>query len=265
VSCFVFRAWDEAKQVPVAVKIVNWNNVYDREAALKQLRVEAAALSRIKHSRVVRFIDFGFDSRWPYLALEFIEGRSLGELVRSGGAMPPDWTVYIMSQIVDGLGAIWKASIIHRDLKPDNILIGPNGVAKILDFGVAKSDVLRLAEANPKAELAGTAAYLAPEQAKDAGAVDLRADIYSLGITFYETLTGRLPFEAKNRVQMIFHHLSTPVPPPSEVNPDVPQLLSDVCLWMLAKNPDERPQSYDHLRDAFNTIMTAMTATNPHS
>lgn len=260
VSCHVFRAWDEDKQCPVAVKIVNWGNVYDRAAALKQMRTEAAALARVKHPRVVRFIDFGFDPRWPYLVTEYVDGRPMGELVRSGGPLPIEWALYLTGQVVDGLGAVWRAGIVHRDVKPDNILVVPNGVAKLIDFGLAKSDVLKIAEGNTGPELAGTAAYLAPEQAKDASRVDLRADVYALGVTFYEALTGRLPFEGRNRVQMIFQHMNTPPTPPAAVNPDVPALASDMCVWMLAKNPDERPQSYEELRQGFDTVMAAVSA-----
>jgi serine/threonine protein kinase len=259
VSCFVFRAWDEIKKLPVAMKIVNWGNVFDREAALKQMRAEAAALARVKHPRVVRFIDFGFDPRWPYLVLEFIEGRPLGELVRSGGALPTRWVLYLMSQVIDGLGAVWQAGIVHRDIKPDNILISPSGVAKLIDFGLAKSDILKLLEGNTLPELAGTAAYIAPEQAKDAASVDLRADIYSLGVTFYELLTGKLPFEGRNRVQMILQHMSAQPKPPADLNPEVPGLVSDTCLWMLGKLPAERPQSYQDLRQTFDTIIAAQT------
>ena len=260
VSCHVFRAWDEAKSLPVAMKIVNWANVYDRPAALKQMRTEAAALARIKHPRVIRFIDFGFDPRWPYLVTEFVDGRPVGELIRSGGLLPLDWALYLVSQVVDGLGAVWRAGIVHRDIKPDNILVGPNGVAKLIDFGLAKSDVLKIAEGNTGPELAGTAAYVAPEQARDATWVDLRADVYALGVTFYELLTGRLPFEGRNRVQMIFQHLNTAPTPPAQLNPEVPGLASDLCLWMLAKNPDERPQNYEELRQGFDTVMAAVNA-----
>lgn len=253
VSCFVFRGWDESEQMPVAVKIVNWNNVVDRDAALKQMRTEAAALARVKHNRVVRFIDFGFDPRYPYLITEFIEGRPLGELVRTGGAMPPEWAVYFASQVADGLGAVWKAGLVHRDIKPDNILIGPNGIAKLIDFGSA----IALVNQDPNAvpELAGTPAYLAPEQARDANLVDLRADIYSLGVTFFEVLTGRMPFEGKNRMQMIFQHINEPPPAPISINPAIPGIVNDLCLWMLNKNPDKRPQSHDDLRQAFDAIM----------
>jgi serine/threonine-protein kinase len=255
VSCHVFRGWDEARGYPVALKILNWANVFDRAAAMKQLRMEAAALARVKHPRVVRFLDFGFDPRWPYLVTEFFDGRPLGELLRHGGALPPNWAMYLVSQMVDALGAVWRAGLVHRDIKPDNILVGANGAGKLIDFGLAKAEVLQANQEKTGPELAGTAAYLAPEQAKDASVVDHRADVYSLGVTLYEALTGRLPFEARNRVQVIFQHLSTPPVPPVQKNPDIPPLMSDLCLWMLSKNPDDRPQNYEELRQAFDTVM----------
>lgn len=252
VSCFVFRGWDDQDQLPVAVKIVNWGNVHDRDAALKQMRTESVALARVKHSKVLRFIDFGIDPRFPYLITEFLDGRTLGELTRTGGALPPNWAVYLISQVADGLGAVWRGGLVHRDIKPDNVLVGPNGVAKLIDFGLAK---VSSGPTGQGSELAGTAAYLAPEQAKDARHVDHRADIYSLGVTFFESLTGRLPFDAKNRLQMIFQHLNTEPPKPRDLNPDIPGIVSDLCLWMMKKNPDERPQNADELRQAFDSIM----------
>lgn len=255
VSCYVFRGWDQDNQYPVALKIINWANVYDRSAAMLQMRTESAALARVKHPRVVRFIDFGFDPRWPFLVTEYVEGQPLGELLRSGGALPIEWAIYICSQMVDGLGAVWRAGLVHRDIKPDNILVGPNGVCKLIDFGLAKAFILRAGQKSKGPELAGTAAYIAPEQAKDASIVDLRADIYSLGVTLYEAVTGRLPFQGKNRVQMIFQHLNEVPVPPAERNPAIPEIISDVCMWMLAKDPAERPQSYDELRQAFDAIM----------
>jgi serine/threonine protein kinase len=255
VSCHVFRGWDESLSCPVALKILNWANVYDRPAAMKQLRMEAAALARVKHPLVVRFIDFGFDPRWPYLVTEFFEGRPLGELLRAGGLLPPAWALYVASQMVDALGAVWQAGVVHRDIKPDNILIGPNGNAKLIDFGLAKAEAIQAAQAPVGPEMAGTAAYLAPEQAKDAGTVDHRADIYSLGVTLYETLTGRLPFDGRSRVQVIFQHLNTPPVPPALRVEGIPPLASDLCLWMLSKNPADRPQNFEELRQAFNTVM----------
>jgi serine/threonine-protein kinase len=256
-SCHVFRGWDLTLLGDVALKILNWANVFDRPAALRQLRTEAAALARVKHPRVVRFIDFAFDPRWPYLVTEFVEGRPLGELIRDGGALPPEWALYLTSQMVDALGAVWRAGLVHRDIKPDNILVGPNGAATLIDFGLAKSEAIRSREERSGPELAGTAAYLAPEQAKDARVVDHRADIYALGVTFYETLTGRLPFEGSNRLQVIFQHMNTPPIPPVERVPGLPQLASDMCLWMLAKNPADRPQNYGELRQAFDAVMSA--------
>lgn len=252
-SCFVFRGWDKLSKSPVAVKVLNWANTFDRTAAMRQMRTEAAAISRVKHPRVVRFLDFGFDRRWPYLVTEFVDGRPLGDLIRGGG-LPLQWSLYIISQMVDALGAVWRAGLVHRDLKPDNILVEPNGQAKLIDFGLAKQPVLQAMAPQVGPELAGTASYLAPEQAKDASVVDLRADIYSLGVTFFEALTGRLPFDGKNRMQHIFHHLNTLPPSPATFNPQVPPLVADLCLWMLVKNPAERPQDYDELRQAFDAV-----------
>ena len=256
VSCFVFRGWDEKSDAPVAMKIMNWANVFDRAAAMRQMRTEAASLARVKHPLVVRFIDFGFDPRWPYLVTEYIDAKSFGELLRMG-ALPLEWSIYIISQMVDALGAVWRAGLVHRDIKPDNILVGGNGQAKLIDFGLAKQPVLQAMAGNQGQELAGTVSYIAPEQAKDASIVDLRADIYSLGVTFYEGLTGKLPFDAKNRIQMIFHHLNSIPAPPNQVNPAVPPLVSDLCLWMLVKNPAERPQDFDELRQAFDAVTGA--------
>jgi serine/threonine-protein kinase len=155
--------------------------------------------------------------------------------------------------MADALGSVWQAGVVHRDIKPDNILIGASGEAKLIDFGLAKADALSARDrAGP--EMAGTAAYLAPEQAKDASTVDHRADIYSLGVTLYEALTGRLPFEGRNRVQVIFQHLNAAPVPPAERVPGLPPLMSDLCLWMLAKNPDDRPQNYAELRQALDTV-----------
>ena len=159
--------------------------------------------------------------------------------------------------MVDALGAVWQAGLVHRDIKPDNILVGPEGLAKLIDFGLAKSEAIQGREPRTGPELAGTAAYLAPEQAKDASLVDHRADIYSLGVTFYQALTGQLPFDGRNRLQVIYQHMNTPPVPPIERIPGLPPLASDLCLWMLTKDPAERPQNYDELRQACNTVMSA--------
>jgi serine/threonine-protein kinase len=219
--------------------------------------VEAAALVRVNHSSIVRFLDFGLDARWPYLVTEYIPGSPLGDLLRAGGALPPAWSLYLMSQMVDALGAVWKAGLVHRDVKPDNILISSDGHATLIDFGLARSVQSREPQAPP--ELAGTAGYLAPEQAKDASRVDHRADIYGLGVTLYEALTGRLPFEGRTRMQVIFQHLNSAPVAPRERNPEIPSLASDLCLWMLAKDPADRPANYEELRKAFDAVMSAVS------
>ena len=258
VSSHVYRAWDESRNCAVAIKMIDWSKVYDRSAAMKQLRTEAVTLSRVKHPRVIGFIDFGFDPRWPYLVTEYFDGQPLGELLRNGGALPPEWALAIVSQVVDALSAVWKAGLVHRDIKPDNILVGADGNIKLIDFGLTTGKTLRAVREESGPELAGTAAYLAPEQAKNARVADLRADIYSLGVTLYHLLTGRLPFDARNRLQMIFHHLTTHPVPPLSVAEGIPEILSDLCLWMLAKDPADRPQNYVELHQALMSVNRAM-------
>jgi serine/threonine-protein kinase len=253
-SCHVFRGWDPSRLETVALKLINWANVHDTPAAIAQLRVEAAALARINHPSVVRFLDFGLDARWPYLVTEYVPGAPLRDVIRAG-ALPAPWALYLASQVVDALGAVWRAGLVHRDVKPDNILIGEEGRATLIDFGLAKSVQSRDPHSAP--ELAGTAGYLAPEQARDAGRVDHRADLYALGVTLYETLTGRLPFEGRTRMQVIFQHLNAAPVAPIERVPEVPQAASDLCLWMLAKNPADRPRDYEELRRAFDAVIGA--------
>jgi serine/threonine protein kinase len=254
-SCHVFRGWDHARLQPVALKLINWANVHDTAAAIKQLRVEAVALARVNHRSIVRFLDFGLDARWPYLVTEYIPGAPFGEVLRAG-ALPASWALYLISQVADALGAVWRAGLVHRDVKPDNILIGAEGQATLIDFGLARS--VQSHEPQATRELAGTAGYLAPEQAKDSNRVDHRADIYSLGVTLYQALTGRLPFEARTRMQVIFQHLNSAPVAPSERIPEIPQPASDLCLWMLAKNPADRPRDHAELRQALDAVMAAV-------
>ena len=249
-SSVVYRGWDKAGSRPVVLKVLNWAAVADRDAALAQLRREAAALSRVNHPRVVRFVDLGFDPRHPYLATEFFEGRPLGELLRGGGPLPPAWALHLIGDVADALGAVWRAGLVHRDVKPDNVLVGPNGTGMLIDFGLAK--VVGSPSDGP--ELAGTAAYMAPEQAKDSGGVDHRADVYALGVTLYEALTGRLPFEGRTRAAVMVQHLSRAPEPPCSRAGGIPSWASDLCLWMMAKDPADRPQDLAELQQALDLV-----------
>ena len=216
----------------------------------KQLKSEACLLAQLNHSNVVRVWDFEDDASTPYLVLEFIEGMSLGELIRKNGAMRPLQALRIVSQIADGLAAAHRLGIVHRDVKPGNILLAKDGTAKLADLGLAV-----FVDSNPSGGssgqgMAGTVAYMPPEQAMSARTVDHRSDMYALGATFYHLVTGQIPFQGATRMEVILKHAKEPLKPPHEVVPDFPREVSDVIVKMMAKAPADRYQTYDDLLDA---------------
>ena len=249
----VFRGLHMALDVPVAVKILYRDRYPDRLAATEHLRTEAFLLARITHPHIVRLWDFHDDPELPYLVTEYVPGPTLGEVIRKEGKLEPHQAVRVVMQAADALGAVWRFGAIHRDLKPDNLILGPEAGVKLIDFGLAK---IVAEESRPApiaatvAEWAGTPAYLAPEQSRFGALVDHRADIYSLGVTFYEALTGRLPFRGKTAAQMILRHREETPLPPSVFNPAIGSDLSKVVLRMLAKNPAQRFDSSESLRAA---------------
>ena len=257
VSCFVFRGWDERPPCPVALKIVNWANVYDRPAAMRQMRTEAAALARVKHPRVVRFIDFGFDPRWPYLVTEFFEGRPLGELLRAGGALPPEWALYLISQMVGRASGRsgrpgWSTGTSSRTTSWS----ARTGSAKLIDFGLAKADAL---QATARADRPGTGRH---GRVPRPGAGEGRQPGGPPGghlLARRDVLRGAHRPAAVRGPEPRADDLPTPEHAAGAAGQRVagrcPPLVSDLCLWMLAKNPAERPQNYDELRQAFDTVI----------
>src|SRR6185437_2876837 len=172
-----------------------------------------------------------------YIAMEFLDGRTLKELVVSRGAAPINVAIEYARQILSALRFAHRHGIVHRDIKPHNVLVDAEGRVKVTDFGIARAGTSQMTETG---SIVGTAQYLSPEQARG-GEVDPRSDLYSLGIVLYELLTGKTPFEVAMK------HLSTAPQPPSTLRPDVPPELDMVVLRALAKNPDDRYQSADEM------------------
>jgi eukaryotic-like serine/threonine-protein kinase len=244
----VYRAVHVHMRKPVALKVLHRQMTYLPEAVARFER-EAVAAGRIAHPNVAAATDFGrLDDDSFYLALEFIEGRSLRNMLHEAGPLPAKRAVNIARQIAEALAAAHAHDIVHRDLKPENVMLQAQGphedFVKVLDFGLAKLSVDDALDADGTqltklGSIFGTPTYMSPEQAS-AGAVDYRTDLYALGVVLYEMLVGHPPFEAEAIVLVLSKHINeAPAPLPGHVDPR----LAGLVMRLLAKSPSERPES----------------------
>ena len=175
--------------------------------------------------------------------MEFLDGRTLKELLIRNGPTPVPIAIDYARQILGALSFAHRNGIVHRDIKPHNIIVGPDGRLKVTDFGIARSGASQMTEAG---SIVGTAQYLSPEQARGAP-VDPRSDLYSLGIVLYEMLTGHVPFTGDTPVEIAMKHLSQVPEPPSKLRPEVPHDLDAIVMRALAKDPDQRYESAEEM------------------
>lgn len=212
-----------------------------------RMKSEFRALSRLSHPNVLRVFEAGVHGDRPYFIMELLEGRALRDLVETWRELPPTERArqaeQILIQIARALEYIHARGIVHRDVTPSNIFVGPDGTARLMDFGVVKEPG---GELTMVGEVVGTVAYMAPEQITG-GRVDARADLYSLGAVLYLMLTGRRPFNARTLAGYLEKHLHRPVRPPGELVPTLPRRLDEVCTRLLAKDPADRFASATHL------------------
>jgi serine/threonine protein kinase len=242
--CTVFRALHQTLNINVAIKVLNL--VADDPVlpqAREQLRREGQLLARLHHPHVVRVFDFDDDIRLPFLVLECVDGPSLRDLIVQNGRLHAKRARMLMRQVAHGLAIIGATGAVHRDIKPANILLTRDGNAKIADFGQV-AFVQSAAESPPgsSTEVTGTVSYVAPEQFLTPGEFDQRSDLYSLGVTFYEAVTGRLPFQGKSRMEILLKHAEEKPIPPTDLVPDLEPSLSELILMLLAKDPNDRPR-----------------------
>jgi serine/threonine protein kinase len=244
----VYRGHDDALDRAVAVKLILPGS--EPEAAKRLLR-EARSVAAISHENVVRVYAAGeTDEGAPYLVMELVQGRDLRELLDREGPLPWRRALDLMIQASRGLAAASQRGLVHRDVKPANLLLmeeaGHEPVLKIADFGLAKARA-QDASLTASGTIAGTALYVAPEIARE-GTGDQRADMYSLGATFFHLLSGRAPFQGKTPAAVIVAHLTEPAPPLARHRPDVPEGLARVIDRLLAKAPEDRFASWDELQ-----------------
>ena len=232
----VYKARDTILNRVVAIKVLR-ARLSDDAMALVRFQREASAASRLSHPNVVDIYDVGEYEGMHYIVMEFIRGRTLKELIAQRGALDVDEAIGVMKQLVSAINHAHEHKIIHRDIKPQNVLVKDDGTIKITDFGIAVANgSVQLTYNNT---VMGSAHYLAPEttQGKEPNE---QVDIYSLGIVFYELLTGHVPFTGKTPTEIAIKHLRKPIPYVRDFNPNIPQSVENIVLKATAKNLEDR-------------------------
>lgn len=224
-----------------AIKLIS-PRISRNPRAIEQFLTEARTIAALDHPNIVHAYNVDTLGDQYYLVMEYVEGESLQELVEAHGPLPIPEAADGIRQCAEGLSHVHDQGILHCDIKPANLLINGQGVVKILDLGMARLiQGERAAGSQPQDGLLGSVDFMAPEMAMQSGSLDRRADIYSLGCTFFFALTGRAPFAEGTVAERILKHQMTPPPPLASLRPDVPKALSQLCAWMLAKSPEDRP------------------------
>lgn len=233
----VYKGRDQMLNRYVAIKVLK--REYKEDANfVRKFRSEAQAAAGLIHPNVVNVYDVGEDRGLYYMVMELVEGITLKEYIERKGRLSHKETISIAIQMCSGIGAAHKAEIIHRDIKPQNIIISKDGKVKVTDFGIAKA----LSSNTVSTNAMGSVHYTSPEQARG-GFSDQRSDIYSIGITLFEMVTGRVPFDGATTVEVAMKHLQQEITPPSELVPEVPYSLEQIIMKCTQKSPERRYSS----------------------
>lgn len=236
----------------VAIKALS--PVLARDEALRMRFIQEANIqAKLRHQGIVQVLTAEMEGEQPSLVMEYVDGKSLSEVLNLRGVLPVDDALKIMTQVLAAVGHAHKQGVIHRDLKPSNVMVMANGEAKVTDFGIAK--VLGASKLTRTGTAMGSVHYMSPEQILNPEMVDARSDIYSLGCVFYEILSGQPPFGDKytdgtdNDFKIKTAHVNETVPPLDTVNTDIPEWLALSVMGMLAKEPEQRSASCDAILD----------------
>jgi serine/threonine-protein kinase len=238
----VYLAEDQELGRRVAIKILNDRHAGD-DQFIERFRREAKNAAGLSHPNIVSIYDRGEAEGTYYIAMEYLDGRTLKELIVSRGPAPIKTAIEYTRQILAAIGHAHRNGIVHRDIKPHNVVVDSDGRLKVTDFGIARSGASQMTEAG---SIIGTAQYLSPEQAKGAP-VDQRSDLYAVGVVLYELLTGKVPFSGDTPLEIAMKHLSKVPEPPSKLRPEVSDDLDMIVLRALAKDPEERYQTAEEM------------------
>ena len=247
----VYLAYDIILNRKVAVKILRGDLAED-EKFVRRFQREAISASSLNHPNIVEVYDVGEDNGKYFIVMEYVEGKTLKQLIKKRGALTLPEVQDIMLQLTSAISHAHESYIIHRDIKPQNVLILEDGRVKIMDFGIAAQ--LNSGELTQTNSVMGTVYYLPPEQA-NGNAATAKSDIYSLGILMYELVVGKVPFKGDSPVEVAIKQMKEAIPDITTYNPDVPQSIENIILRASAKNPKNR---YDTALDMYNDLKTAL-------
>jgi serine/threonine-protein kinase len=249
----VFLAEDEQLGRNVALKLL-YQRFAEDPGFVERFRREAQAAAGLQHPNVVSVYDRGAYDGTYYIAMEYLPGRSLKQLIRLQAPLDPVRAIDLTLQILKAARFAHRRGVIHRDLKPHNVIVDDSDNAKVTDFGIARAGASDMTETG---SIMGTAQYLSPEQAQG-HAVSAGSDLYSIGVVLYEMLTGRVPFDAESAVSIALKHVSEAPPPMTVLNPQVPPELEQIVMWALNKNPVDRPANADQFITALEQARAAL-------
>ncbi|GAA1920290.1 Stk1 family PASTA domain-containing Ser/Thr kinase [Streptomyces sodiiphilus] len=251
----VYRALDMRLERVLALKVMHPSLAGDAAFVDRFIR-EAKAVARLDHPNIVGVHDQSADGQYVYLAMEYVAGCTLRDVLRDSGALQPRAVLDILEPVLAGLGAAHRAGLVHRDIKPENVLIGHDGRVKVADFGLVRGVDTQTSATT--GSLLGTVSYLAPEQIEH-GTVDTRTDVYACGIMLYEMLTGEKPHTGDSPAQVLFAHVNDDVPAPSRAVPGLPAALDGLVAAAAARVPGSRPQDAAAMLVAVRTVRGGLT------
>ncbi|MFX4293690.1 protein kinase domain-containing protein [Streptomyces bohaiensis] len=262
-------AYDTVLAREVAVKTMHGELGRD-ESFRERFKREAQSVARLTHANIVSVFDTGEDTidglPVPFIVMEYVDGRPLRSVldddIREFGAMPGDKALTVIADVCAALDISHEMGLVHRDIKPGNVMVTKRNVVKVMDFGIARAMQSGVTAMTQTGMVVGTPQYLSPEQALGRG-VDARSDLYSVGIMLFELLTGHLPFDADSPLAVAYAHVQEQPPAPSSINASVPPQLDALVERMLRKNPDERFQSAEQLREECLRVAGTLTGAAP--
>jgi eukaryotic-like serine/threonine-protein kinase len=249
----VFMARDALLNRTVALKLMH-PEYAGNKAFVERFRREAQAAASLNDPRIVSIYDWGSDDGTYFIVMEYVEGNTLSEIIRSSGPLDITSAVKIAADVCGALHLAHRKGIVHRDVKPANIALTMNGQTKVMDFGIARAASDGAEQVTQTGMVIGTASYFSPEQAQGR-TVDARSDVYSVGVVLYEMLTGVVPFKGESPVAVAYKHVTEDPVPPRELASDIPPELEAVVMKALAKNPDNRYLTADEMREDLERIL----------